>query len=81
MHKKDRTKNTLKNYFATLNCIVSKVKKPFSETTFKNLLYVLQKWNEKSLPIARGRKGEHKTFLRWKVEISMTPVLCIMGLL
>ena len=59
--------NTVKGYLDTLNCIVSEVKKPFSEMTMDDLFPILEKWGKEfSEATVHGRKCKLKAFLRWE---------------
>jgi len=61
--------NTIRGYLDTLNCIVSEVKKPFSEMTTDDLFPILARWEEEySEATIYGRKRKLKAFLRWESD-------------
>ncbi len=58
--------NTVLGYLAALNHVVERIKKPFSEITFDDLLPILQEWQENSPATVHGWRGKLRAFLRWE---------------
>jgi site-specific recombinase XerD len=59
--------NTLRSYLDLLNQIVLKVKKPFSEITYDDLLPLLKEWTEEYRESTlHGRRCKLKAFFRWE---------------
>ena len=59
--------NTLRSYLDVLNPLVQKVKKPFSEMGYDDLVCVLKDWQQNhSEATAHGRKCKLKAFFRWE---------------
>lgn len=58
--------NTVLGYLATLNHVVERIKKPFSEITFDDLRPILQEWQENSPATVHGWRGKLRAFLRWE---------------
>jgi hypothetical protein len=59
--------NTLRSYLDVLNPLVQKVKKPFSEMGYDDLVCVLKDWQQNHLEAtAHGRKCKLKAFFRWE---------------
>ena len=56
--------NTVLGYLAALNHVVERIKKPFSEITFDDLLPILQEWQENSPATVHGWRGKLRAFLR-----------------
>ncbi len=63
----EKPENTLRSYLDLLNQIVLKVKKPFSEMTYEDLLPLLREWHERyGKATIHGRKCKLKAFFRWE---------------
>ena len=59
--------NTLRSYLDLLNQLVLKIKKPFSEITYDDLIPVLAEWQKSySKATIHGRKCKLKAFFRWE---------------
>lgn len=59
--------NTLYSYLDLLNQLVLKIRKPFSEITYDDLMPLLMEWQEKyGKATMHGRKCKLKAFLRWE---------------
>ena len=59
--------NTLFSYLDLLNQLVSRIKKPFSEITYEDLVRLLMEWHEKyGKATMHGRISKLKAFLRWE---------------
>jgi site-specific recombinase XerD len=59
--------NTLRSYLDLLNQVVLKIKKPFSEITYDDLLPLLSEWQKKYVKSTlHGRKCKLKAFFRWE---------------
>jgi site-specific recombinase XerD len=62
-----KPENTLRSYLDLLNQIVLKVKKPFSEMEYEDLVPLLREWTEKyGESTLHGRKCKLKAFFRWE---------------
>jgi len=60
-------KNTVCSYLDVLNQIVSKIKKPFAEITYDDLVPLLGEWQEKyGKTTIHGKRCKLKAFLRWE---------------
>ena len=59
--------NTLRSYLDLLNQVVLRIKKPFSEITYDDLVTLLMEWQQKyGKATMHGRKCKLKAFLRWE---------------
>jgi integrase len=59
--------NTLRSYLDLLNQLVLKIKKPFSEIIYDDLIPVLAEWQKSySEATLHGRKCKLKAFFRWE---------------
>ena len=59
--------NTLKSYLTTLNWVVLRIKKPFSDITFKDLIPLLKEWQQEyAATTVHTRKNRLSAFLRWE---------------
>jgi integrase len=59
--------NTLRSYLDLLNQVVLKIKKPFSEITYDDLIPLLRDWQIRyGKSTIHGRKCKVKAFLRWE---------------
>ena len=62
-----KPENTLRSYLDLLNQIVLKVKKPFSDMTYEDLVPLLKEWTEKyGESTLHGRRCKLKAFFRWE---------------
>ena len=60
-------KNTVCSYLDLLNSIVPKIKKPFSDITYDDLVPLLNEWQEKyGKATLHGKRCKLKAFLRWE---------------
>ncbi|MBU7037063.1 MAG: hypothetical protein HXS52_03965 [Theionarchaea archaeon] len=59
-----KPENTLRSYLDLLNQVVLKIKKPFSEITYDDLIPLLRDWQERyGKSTMHGRKCKLKAFL------------------
>ncbi len=66
--------NTLRSYLDLLNQLVLKIKKPFSDITYEDLVPLLREWQEEyGNTTMHGRKCKLKAFLRWESEDKHDP--------
>ena len=62
-----KPENTLRSYLDLLNQVVKKVKKPFSEMVYEDLVPLLREWTEKyGESTLHGRRCKLKAFFRWE---------------
>jgi integrase len=60
-------RNTVRSYLDLLNQIVLKIKKPFSDITYDDLMPLLNEWQEKyGKATLHGKRAKLKAFLRWE---------------
>ncbi len=56
---------TLFNYLDVLNKVAERIKKPFNDIEFEELVPILQEWENFSIATSHGFKSKLKSFLRW----------------
>jgi site-specific recombinase XerD len=62
-----KPENTLRSYLDLLNQIVFKIKKPFSEISYEDLIPLLREWTDNyGESTLHGRRCKLKAFFRWE---------------